>query len=129
MKIILVDWINHSSINDTSKVRNISTFFLLIERCHRCIWWYIDSKIADASSLISRWSFFKKVSTLPEWWLWWSWWWIVFLVWLTNERRLALFPTGTIIRDPHHRESPTCRKQDLNLRRTWVRALLNEFVQ
>ena len=39
-------------------------------------------------------------------------------LWLTNERRLALFPAGTIVRDPHHRESPTRRKQDLNLRRT-----------
>ena len=35
-----------------------------------------------------------------------------------GERRLALFPAGTIVRDPHHRESPTRRKQDLNLRRT-----------
>ena len=36
-------------------------------------------------------------------------WWIVFVVWLTNERRLVLFPAGTIVRDPHHRESPTRR--------------------
>ena len=43
---------------------------------------------------------------------------IVFVVWLTDERRLALFPAGTIIRDPHHRESPTRREQSLNLRRT-----------
>ena len=31
--------------------------------------------------------------------LWW-WWWIVFVVWLTNEGRLALFPATTIVRDP-----------------------------
>ena len=37
------------------------------------------------------------------------WWWIVFVVWLTDERRLTLFPAGTIVRDPHHRESPTRR--------------------
>ena len=37
---------------------------------------------------------------------------------LTEERRLALFPAGTIVRDPHHRESPTRREQGLNLRRT-----------
>ena len=43
---------------------------------------------------------------------------IVFEVWLTDERRLALFPAGTIIRDPHHRESPKRREQSLNLRRT-----------
>ena len=47
--------------------------------------------------------------------------WIVFVVWLTNERRLALFPDGTIVIDPHHRESPTCREQGLNLRRAWIR--------
>ena len=39
--------------------------------------------------------------------------------------RLAVFPAGTIVRDPHHRESPTCRGQDLH----WRRALLNEDTQ
>ena len=29
----------------------------------------------------------------------------LFAVWLTNKRRLALSPAGTIVRDPHHRES------------------------
>ena len=47
-------------------------------------------------------------------------WWIVFVVWLTDERRLVLFSAGTIVRDPHHRESPTRGKQELNLRRAWV---------
>ena len=55
--------------------------------------------------------------------------WIVFLVRLTDERCLALFPAGTIVRDPHHRECPTRREQGLNLRRTWVQAQLNEVVQ
>ena len=41
-----------------------------------------------------------------------------FVVWLTDERRLALFPLGTIVRYPYRRESPTRREQDLNLRRT-----------
>ena len=36
---------------------------------------------------------------------------MVFVVWLTDERRLALFPAGTIVRDPHHRESLTRRGQ------------------
>ena len=40
-----------------------------------------------------------------------------FVVWLTDERRLALFPAATIVRDPHHFKSPTRREQDLNLRR------------
>ena len=34
-----------------------------------------------------------------------------FVVWLTNERRLALFPSRTIVRDPHHHEPPTRREQ------------------
>ena len=36
---------------------------------------------------------------------------------MTDERRLLLFPAGTIARDPHHRESPTRREQGLNLRK------------
>ena len=43
-----------------------------------------------------------------------------FVVWLTDERCLALIPARSIVRDPHHRESPTCRRQGLNMRRTWV---------
>ena len=42
---------------------------------------------------------------------------------------VPLFPARTIVRDPHHHESPTHRKQDLNLRRTWVQTLMNEVVQ
>ena len=65
----------------------------------------------------------KGVSIDRWWWWWWWWWqWIVFVVWLTDERHLALFPAGTIVRDPPHRESPTRREQGLNLRRTWVQA-------
>ena len=40
------------------------------------------------------------------------------MIWLTDERRLALFTAGTIVRDRDHRESPTRREQSLNLRRT-----------
>ena len=38
------------------------------------------------------------------------------MVWLTGERRLALFPAGTIarLRDPHHCESPTRREHRLS---------------
>ena len=43
--------------------------------------------------------------------------------------RLAVFPAETIVRDPHHRESPTCRGQDLHRRRALVQALLNEDTQ
>ena len=41
-----------------------------------------------------------------------------FVAWLTDERRLALFPAGTIVGDPHHRESPTRCEQGLKLWRT-----------
>ena len=34
------------------------------------------------------------------------------MVWLTDERRVALFSAGTIVRDLHHRESLTHYKQD-----------------
>ena len=37
-----------------------------------------------------------------------------------RRKALSLFPSGTIVRDPNHRESPTRRMQGLNLRRTWV---------
>ena len=61
-------------------------------------------------------------SPIPKimWWWWWWWWWLAFVVWLTDERHLAIFPAGTIVRDPYHRESPTRREQGFNLRRTWV---------
>ena len=51
---------------------------------------------------------FRHIFCLQTTHCWW-WWWIVFVVWLTDERCLALFPAGTIVRDPHHRESPTRR--------------------
>ena len=35
-----------------------------------------------------------------------------------RQRRLALFPAGTIVTDPHHCESPTRREQGMNMRRT-----------
>ena len=41
-----------------------------------------------------------------------------FLVWLTKERRLALFSAGAIVRDPRHRGSQIRSEQDL--RRTLV---------
>ena len=43
---------------------------------------------------------------------WWWWWWIIFVVWLTNEWFLALFPAKTIARHPQHRESSTHGEQD-----------------
>ena len=40
--------------------------------------------------------------------------------------RLVFFPVCPIVRDSHHHKSPTRREQDLNMRRNWVQALLNE---
>ena len=45
-----------------------------------------------------------------------------FVVWLTDKRRLALIPAGTIVRDPRHRESLTRCEQGLNLCGTLVQA-------
>ena len=40
----------------------------------------------------------------------------------------ALFPAGTIVRETHHRKSPTRREQGFNLRRIRVQTSLNEVV-
>ena len=38
---------------------------------------------------------------------------------MADRRKVfTLFPVGTIVRDPQHRESPTRREEGLNLRRT-----------
>ena len=50
---------------------------------------------------------------------------LLFVVWLTDERHLALFPAEAIVRDPYHFETLAHHKQGLNLRRTYVQALLN----
>ena len=51
-----------------------------------------------------------------------------FVVWFIEKKRLALFTAWTIVRDPHHRESPTRREHDLNLPGTRVQTSLNEVV-
>ena len=54
---------------------------------------------------------------------------MVFVVWMTDESSLALFQDWTIVKDPHHRESPTRREQVLTLRKTWIQDKLNEVMQ
>lgn len=39
------------------------------------------------------------------------WWWIVFVVWLSDKRRLALFTAATTVRDPNRCEFLTLREQ------------------
>ena len=43
-----------------------------------------------------------------------------------RRKTFSLISSRYTVRDSHHRESLTCRKQDLNLCRTWVKALLNK---
>ena len=40
---------------------------------------------------------------------------LFFVVWLTDERHLAIYPAGTIVIDLQHSKSLTCCEQDLNL--------------
>ena len=52
--------------------------------------------------------------------------WIVYVVWLTCERRFALFPAGNIVRDPHHTSlrytaSRTWTYAELQLRLSWMK--------
>ena len=49
--------------------------------------------------------------------------------WFTDVRRLAISPAGTILRDPHQRESLTRREQDLTMVRPRVQALFDGVVQ
>ena len=53
------------------------------------------------------------------------WWrWIVFVVWLSDERHLALFPAGTIVRDTDHLESLSSRIwtcAELEARLCWMK--------
>ena len=109
---------------------------LVISWCYNLplFWWigYFDTQDTllqlfyfgtSREDLICDWWHFTKHTYWWWWrWWWWWWWWIVFVVWLTDDRCLALFSAETIIRDPHHSEYLTRRKQDLNLRRTWVQA-------
>ena len=44
----------------------------------------------------------------------------LFLLYGWPTKGKALFPAGTIVRVPHHREYPTCREQGLNLDRAWI---------
>ena len=57
---------------------------------------------------------------------------IFFVESLTDEKAFSLISSRdleTFVWDPHHRESPTRREQDLNLRKTWIQAWLNEVVE
>ena len=52
---------------------------------------------------LQRISYRDHVGSSVRWWWWWRW--IVFVVWLTDERRLVLFPARTIY---CQRSSPSC---------------------
>ena len=46
-----------------------------------------------------------------------------------QRKAFSLISSQTIVRDPHHQESPTRREQEFKLDRTQVQAELNEAVQ
>ena len=48
---------------------------------------------------------------------------------MVNRKKKVLFLAKAIIRDSHHLKSSTYRKQDINLCRIWVKALLHELLQ
>ena len=103
---------------------HICAFYIL---CHICLWWLVTFYdlifLLYGFHLTIMYQYHLLLLLRHCWWWWWWWWWrwwILFVIWLTDERRLALFPAGIIVRDPHHRISPTRHKQGLNLRRTWV---------
>ena len=70
----------------------------------------------NVSTLSSRrdnyhWFLYRNIATLMNW--------VVFVVWLTDERLLTLFPERIIVRDPLHLKSTARGEQNLNL---WVQA-------
>ena len=92
------------NIFDMSHDAFISFFVVTFQKtafCKDSIWMF-----EAVGNLTTVW-FTKIDKNINSWWWWW--WWIVFVVWLTDEMRLALFPARTIVRDSHHRESPTRR--------------------
>ena len=98
------------------------------------LWFFLSGLWCQLDWQSRRKRYMKRLSVKAEmenwgtkWGKWW--WWIFFVVWLTSGRRFALFLAETIVKDPHHLESPTHCVQDLNLHRTWAQAFLNEVVQ
>ena len=59
------------------------------------------------------------------WWWWWWWlWWIFFVVWLTDKKRLALFPAGTIvftIVNLQHAANRICSCAEPEFRFWWIK--------
>ena len=71
-----------------------------------------DSRVKHKKKIINVAGFDSVYDVLEDNYFWW--WLIVFVVWLTNKRRLGLFPAGTTARNSHHGKSPT-REQGLKL--------------
>ena len=112
-------------LQDFWSIYCINCIFCMCTKIHRRNKLIYNYRVGLAGHGWTCLKYFKMLDQQVEWW----WWWIVFVVWLTDKRRLALFPSGIIVRDPHHLESLTRRERDLNLCRTSVQALLNEVVQ
>ena len=92
--------------------------------------WFCNNEIFIQLLTINPFCNLDLLSALLWWW-WWRWW-IVFVVWSTDERRLALFPARTIVRDPHHREYPARRagfEPAQNLSSGYTTVPQNGFIQ
>ena len=84
---------------DTKSLPEVET--TLKQRWYNLISTLFQLSLNDSKSYIETNRASDKNGFVNRWW-----WWIVLVVWLTDERCLALFPDGNIVRDPHHRSSP-----------------------
>ena len=85
--------------------------------------WYFMSRFWERASVglgnkyfnVTR-SWFIVLFFGTRWW--WSW--IIFVEWLTNERNLALNPSGITVRDSNYHKSPT-RCSESEFRFCWIK--------
>ena len=115
-KSMLIKMTKLKKVRNLRTLRKVRTFFIKVYTNL----YFLVAVLSKISKI-----FLQQAWNVNWWWQWW-WWWIVFVVWLTDERRLALFSAGPIVRDPHHRESPTRREQGLNLPQNLSSGLVEE---
>ena len=96
-----------------SKLNTFRRFLLIVWLGSKCMYIISRNVIYDAFP-------FPIKNTTTEWWWWW---WIVFVVWLTDEGRLALFPYWTLseiltIANLRHAENRlwACAEPDFRMR-------------
>ena len=94
--------LNSNSIHESELQTNFSVKWLLLFAIPKL--WFNSSKLKLGT--LQTTIYVSSIDQLQVWIMNW----IVFMVWLIEERRLALFPAETIVRNPHHRESLQCRQ-------------------